>query len=174
MPNKKFSCVVGLCLMLMLTATNLHGQETDINVPLYTGLAVPGLDRGSGIYIGTNPSLGITNRLRLEMQASFARIDIGSSFLSGRTGFETHLNILAGARFYLIRNEDGSNIFVNGLTGFNRNNRDLSGLTATTSNQLGLSGGAYYERKRFIAGIAAETNAYLVLKVGISLYDTSR
>ena len=172
--KKKISCVLALCLTMILTVSDLQGQETDINVPLHTGLAVPGLDGGSGFYIGTNPSLGITDRLRVEMQASFARIEIGSSFLSGRTGFETHLNILAGARFYLVRNEEGSNIFVNGLAGFNRNNRDLSGLTATTSNQLGLSVGAYYERKRFIAGIAAETNGYLVLKVGITLYDTQR
>ena len=174
MRKRKLSYVIALFLSMILVPPHLQGQKTDFNFPVFGGIAVPALDRGSGFYLGINPNLMIMERLRFEAQVSFARLDIRGSFLSGRTGFESHLNILAGARFYLIRNKEGANFFVNGLAGFNRNNRELSGLENSSSNQPGFSGGVFFESHRFIAGIAAESNGYLALKVGISLNGTSR
>lgn len=131
-----------------------------INVAATVWIANPIFDNGFGIQVGVNPSFELTEYFSLESQFSLIHIN-GTQFISGEEFTTLSYNALAGGRLYILSSEKSFRPFINFLVGANLNQEE------TFESDLGVSLGIYGElNDKLLFGIAAETDAFIVAKLG--------
>jgi hypothetical protein len=158
--------IITLFLGLFFITTSSHAQDRVLQSSVFTGLSLPILDAGSGLFFGFNPSYHLNQRIALEGQLSYSYMNISSAFISGARGNDQSINLLVGGRLYLSNAEKTNRFYVNLLMGYNYFSRFRQGGADWNESNLGYSTGLYMERNKWVFGLALESYTYTALKIG--------
>ena len=159
-------CVLAGLVMLVLVPQGLWAQKGTTNLMVSLGPSVPVLDGGIGVHLGVNPTLALNNHLAVEGQVSYLYTRITGSFISGKQGTDQTASALAGLRLYVLGPQKIVRPYVSALIGGAFLLEAYDGQEATRSWVPGLSLGAYVRFQPWTVGLAVESAANVVLKVG--------
>ena len=144
--------------IILFTFYNYSFSQIDVSATV--GAATPILNNGTGIQIGINPSMEVTDYFSIEGQASYIHVD-AKGFLSGEDVTMTSFNALAGGRLYFLNSEKSFRPYFNLLAGINHHSEQNSPLG------IGLTLGLYGEvNDKFLIGVATESYSFIIGKVG--------
>jgi hypothetical protein len=154
-------------LIVLFSYTNpLFGQTDNWQFQPNLGLSTPVLDNGVGVQLGINPSYSLSSRFKLEGQLSFNYSWISGAFLSGGQSYVYAVNSLVGTAFYLNAEERQNRFYLNLLLGANYYQEFENAMRSEPFFQLGYSIGFYADFNKLILGLAFESPAYPLLKLG--------
>ncbi len=162
-----------LFLFFFLTST-INAQEEQkakqLEATVTVGWAIPILDGGRGFHLGINPNFSFSDFFAIEGQLSYAYANI-NKFIIGDPAKAQAANALIGGRIYILENDRDFRPYLNLMGGILYYfEKDKTTQVNSSFFSLGLSAGLYMQiQKRFTIGIAGETPAFLVLKVGYNL-----
>ena len=166
---KNYLSNIALILSLLSISMQVKAQNDAFSTQATVGVTSPLLDNGIGFHLGINPAYALSDFVAIEGQLSYIYSRVTGSFLSGRTGNQHAVNLLAGGRVYLISSEKRTHLYVNALLGGNYFQENMTGLSEQQELNLGFSVGAFVGINRLLIGLSFDTPQYVVLKVGIRL-----
>lgn len=153
-----------LCLQL---GSTVQAQERNYYTLVAGGINTPLLDGGIGPYIGIHPHYHFASHFAVEAQLSYKYSYIFSTFINGDKSDMHSANALVGFRFYFMKPENKTRLYVNALAGFNYTEEKNSMGTYNDYRGLGLSSGLWVELKnRIPIGLTFDTQGHWVLKAG--------
>lgn len=164
--NKK----TGIILFLVLASvSNMYAQSKKFSVNLNAGPGVKLLESGVGFHVGVQPYYAVWKYAGIEALASYSNIKINGSFISGRKGKETNVNLLLGGRVYFVSPEKKNRVFVNILFGQRYTTKTLDGNKTGPAWESAGSAGLYFQPSRFLIGAGVESPGYVFLRFGLTI-----
>lgn len=177
--NYLLKSIIVLFLMSSFNTTSLAQNQTTNKVGHSIKVGFPMFlfaNSNQAIHLGYNPHFEVTNRFAVEAHFSYsgAKFKPNDNWFAHDGGHLHIINTLGGARFYLIKKKEKTQLYFNFLLGYAfvedqelTNDGDVNSFRNSKYHEMGYSSGIYLNTKsNFSFGIAFETLAATTLKVG--------
>lgn len=157
-------------LWVVFFVGSAFSQDKKFSLYATAGPTTKLLDTGIGFHVGAQPYYAIWQYVGIEGLVNYSYTKIKGTFISGKTGKETNVNLLLGGRVYFVPPEKKNRVFINLLFGQSYTRATINGTAKTPSWEAAGSAGLYFQPSHFLIGIGAESQGYFFLRFGVNIY----